>query len=70
MSSKKALLCCQKGVGQVIPDNAYDLTMKFLKETIRIRKKYNYPDDCIINCDETPVNLENPSKKRKRNNIK
>ena len=34
--------------------------MHFLKECIRLRTKNNYDLDCILNCDETPVNLDNP----------
>ena len=34
--------------------------MKFLKEVIRKRNKYEYDLDCIINTDETPVFLDSP----------
>ena len=34
--------------------------MHFLKECIKLRTRNNYDLDCILNCDETPVNLDNP----------
>ena len=47
-------------VGQIVQENATDLTMHFLKEYIKLRTKNNYDWDCILNCDEMPVNLDNP----------
>ena len=47
-------------VSQTVPENATDLAMNFLKECIKLRTKNNYDLDCILNCDETPVNLDNP----------
>ena len=47
-------------IGQSIPDNSNDLCLKFLKEVIRKRNKYEYNLDCIINADETPVYLDSP----------
>ena len=34
--------------------------MKFLKEVIRKRNKYEYDLDCIINADEKPVYFDSP----------
>jgi hypothetical protein len=48
-------------IGQQIPSNSMDLVIKFLKEVIRIRKKLNFELKDIINCDETPVCLDNPN---------
>ena len=47
-------------IGQSIPENSNELCMKFLKEVIRKRNKYEYDLDCIINADETPVYLDSP----------
>lgn len=47
-------------VSQTVPENATDLAMHFLKECIKLRTKNNYDLDCILNCDETPVKLDNP----------
>ena len=44
---------------QTIPENATDLVMYSLKESIKLRTKNNYDLDCILNCDETPVK-DNP----------
>lgn len=46
--------------GQSIPENSNELCMKFLKEVIRERNKYEYDLDCIIKADETPVYLDSP----------
>lgn len=45
---------------QSIPENSNDLCMKFEKEVIRKRNKYEYDLDYIINTDETPVFLDSP----------
>ena len=34
--------------------------MHFLKECIKLITRNNYDLDCILNCDEKPVNLDNP----------
>ena len=44
-------------IGQSIPDDAFNLCFKFLKEIIDKRKINNYDLSDIINCDETPIFL-------------
>lgn len=47
-------------IAQSIPENSTEMCIKFLKEVIRIKNKYAYDLDCIINTDETPVFLDSP----------
>ena len=48
-------------LGKALPDDANSKTMLFLGEVIKIRKIHDFDLSCIINLDETTVNLENPN---------
>ena len=51
-------------MGQNISNNYENMTFQFLLNCIRVRKKSQITDniECIVNVDETPSYLENPSK--------
>ena len=51
-------------MGQNISNNYENMTFQFLLNCIRVRKKSQITDniECIVNVDETPCYLENPSK--------
>ena len=51
-------------MGQNISNNYENMTFQFLLNCIRVRKKSQITDniECIVNVDETPIYLENPSK--------
>ena len=59
---KKHLYVKRRGthIGQRIPENAFNLAQLFLHEIIKKRNRYNYNLSNIINCDETPITLDNP----------
>jgi hypothetical protein len=50
-------------IGQVLPEHSEQLMIKFLRIVIFARNKYKYSLEDIYNCDETPINLDNPNKK-------
>ena len=56
-------------LGQTLPEDSNTKAMLFLKEIIRIRKKYDFDLSCIINLDQTLVNLNNPNMSKKGNRI-
>lgn len=60
---KKNYFVIRRGthLGKTLPDDANTKTILFLKEVIKIRKLHDFDLSCIINLDETPVNLDNPN---------